>query len=221
MTEKSWVCVDDYIARLLVAPAEGQSETLASNRRAALPEIEVSAPQGKLLNLLARAINARRILEIGTLGGYSTIWLARALPSGGAVVTIEFDPRHAEIARDNMAREGVGELVDLRVGAALDILGQLALEGAPPFDLAFIDADKSNNARYFDWAVKLARPGALIIVDNVVRDGAVADATNTEDSALGARALFDAVVRDTRVSATAIQTVGAKGWDGFLIALVL
>ena len=221
MAEKSWVCVDDYIARLLVSAAEGQSETLASNRRAALPEIDVSPPQGKLLHLLARAINANRILEIGTLGGYSTIWLARALPSGGTVVTIEFEPRHAEIARDNMARAGVSALVDLRIGAALDILPRLASEGAPPFDLAFIDADKSNNARYFDWAVKLARPGALIVVDNVVRDGAVADATNLEATALGARALFDAVAADKRVSATAIQTVGAKGWDGFLIALVL
>jgi predicted O-methyltransferase YrrM len=220
MAENNWREVDDYIARLLISGAERQSETLAANQRAKLPAIDVSPPQGKFLHLLARSIGARRVLEIGTLGGYSTIWLARALGAGGKVVTIECDQRHAEVARANIAREGVSERIDLRVGAALDILPLLANEAAPPFDVSFIDADKVNNARYFDWAVKLSRPGAWIVVDNVVRDGAVADAATSEESALGARALFDAVAADKRVSASAIQTVGSKGWDGFLIALV-
>lgn len=221
MGENSANDVDNYITKLLISPAERQSETLATNRGAGLPAIDVSAPQGKLLGVLARSIGARRALEIGTLGGYSTIWLARALADGGQVVTIEFEPRHAEVARQNIARAKVGERVDLRVGAALDVLPQIASEGGPPFELSFIDADKANNARYFDWAVRLSRPGALIIVDNVVREGAVADASNREERALGARALFEAVAADGRVSATAIQTVGSKGWDGFLIALVL
>jgi predicted O-methyltransferase YrrM len=219
MTE-SWRAVDDYIANRLIAPEEGQHSTLDANKRAGLPAIDVSAPQGKLLHLLAAATCATRILEIGTLGGYSTIWLARALAPSGKVVTIEFEPRHAEIARDNITREGVGEKVDLRVGAALDILPKLAAEGGAPFDLSFIDADKANNAAYFKWALQLSRPGALIVVDNVVREGAVADAATTDDGGLGARALFDAVAAEPRVAATAIQTVGSKGWDGFLIARV-
>lgn len=221
MSENPWSGVDDYVANLLISPAERQIGTHASNQRANLPEIDVSPPQGKLLHILARSIGARRVLEIGTLGGYSAIWLARALSAGGRVVTIEFDPRHAEVARENIAREGVNELVDLRVGAALDVLPKLAAENAGPFDLSFIDADKANNAAYFDWAVRLSRPGALIVVDNVVRDGGVADPSTKDDSALGARALFDAVAADRRVTATAVQTVGSKGWDGFLIALVL
>lgn len=221
MAENSWRNVDHYIADLLIPPAEAQNETLAANQRAELPAIDVSPPQGKLLHLLARSIGARRVLEIGTLGGYSTIWFARALGGDGVVVTIERDPHHGQVARDNIARETPGARVDLRIGAALDILPGLAGENPPPFDFTFIDADKANNAAYFDWAVKLSRPGALIVVDNVVREGAVADAATTEDGALGARALFSAVAADTRVSATAIQTVGSKGWDGFLIALVL
>jgi predicted O-methyltransferase YrrM len=212
--------VDEYVADRVIPPAERQQATLDANRRAGLPEIDVSAPQGKFLSLLAAATGARRILEIGTLGGYSTIWFARALPEGGKIVTIEFEPRHAETARANIAREGVAEKVDLRVGAALDVLPRLAAEGGAPFDLAFIDADKGNNAGYFQWAVKLSRPGALIVVDNVVREGAVADAATQDEMALGGRRLFDAVAADPRVDATAIQTVGSKGWDGFLIARV-
>ncbi|WP_457798826.1 O-methyltransferase [Methylocystis sp. S23] len=219
MTDE-WRKVDDYIAGKLIAPAEGQAATSEANRRAGLPAIDVSAPQGKLLHLLAGSIGARRILEIGTLGGYSTIWLARALGQGGMVVTIEFDPRHAEVARENIAREGVSEKVDLRVGAALDLLPRIEAEEPGPFDLSFIDADKANNAAYFDWALKLSRPGALIIVDNVVREGAVADPSTKDDGGLGARRLFDRVAAEPRVTATAIQTVGAKGWDGFLIARV-
>ena len=218
--EKAWRRVDDYIGAALISKEEAQEETLAANARAGLPAIDVSPPQGKLLHLLACAIGARRVLEIGTLGGYSTTWLARAVGEGGKVVTFEVDARHAEVARANIAREGMSARVDLRVGPALEMLPRLESERAQPFDLAFIDADKPNNAAYFDYALKLSRPGALIIVDNVVREGAVADASATDGGALGARALFDAVAAEGRVEATAVQTVGAKGWDGFLIARV-
>lgn len=215
-----WRAVDDYIAGRLIPPAERQDATLEANKRAGLPPIDVSAPQGKLLHLLASAIRAQRILEIGALGGFSTIWLARALTAGGTVVTVEFDPRHAEVARANVAHAGVADRVDLRVGAALDVLPKIESEGGAPFDLSFIDADKANNAAYFHWALKLSRPGALIIVDNVVRDGSVADPNARDDGGRGARKLFDAVAAEPRVTATAIQTVGSKGWDGFLIARV-
>jgi predicted O-methyltransferase YrrM len=217
---KNWHSVDDYIGAALISKEEAQEETLAANARAGLPEIDVSPPQGKLLYLLACAIGARRVLEIGTLGGYSTTWLARAVGEGGKVVTFEVDAHHAEVARANIAREGMSARVDLRVGPALEMLPLLESERAQPFDLAFIDADKPSNAAYFDYALKLSRPGALIIVDNVIREGAVADASATDSGALGARALFDAVAAEGRVEATAVQTVGAKGWDGFLIARV-
>ncbi|MGD9542688.1 MAG: O-methyltransferase [Methylocystis sp.] len=220
MLEEGWRRVDDYIAEALISKEEAQETTLVANAREKLPPIDVSPPQGKLLQLLACAIGAKRILEIGTLGGYSTIWLARAVGEGGKVVTFEVDPRHAAVARDNIAREGLSARVDLRVGAALDMLPQLESEQGPRFDFAFIDADKPNNAAYFAYALKLSRPGALIIVDNVVREGAVADPAITDSGALGARALFEAVAAEGRVEATAVQTVGAKGWDGFLIARV-
>jgi predicted O-methyltransferase YrrM len=220
MTGTAFAEVDAYIAERLIAREEAQAETLAANAQAGLPAIDVSPAQGKFLGLRAGAIGARRILEIGTLGGFSTIWFARALPPGGEVVTLEYDPRHAEVARANIVREGVSDRVDLRVGAALDLLPGVQRDGGEPFDLAFIDADKQNNAAYFDWAVWLSRPGALIIVDNVVREGALIDASSTEPTAKGARDLFDAVSKDARVSATAVQTVGAKGWDGFLFARV-
>ncbi len=217
---EQWRAVDDYMSDRLIIPSERQGATLAANRASGLPAIDVSPPQGKLLHLLGLAIGARRVLEIGTLGGYSTIWLARSIAEGGQVVTIEFDPRHAEVARQNIAREGVSAKVDLRVGAALDILPKIEAEGGAPFDLSFIDADKANNAAYFGWALDLSRPGSLIIVDNVVREGAVANPNTTDDGGLGARRLFDAVAAEPRVTATAIQTVGSKGWDGFLVALV-
>ncbi|CAJ0883689.1 caffeoyl-CoA O-methyltransferase [freshwater sediment metagenome] len=215
-----WRAVDDFIADRLISHGERQQATLDANHAAGLPAIDVSAPQGKLLHLLAACCGAMRILEIGTLGGYSTVWLARALPAGGRIVTIEFDPHHAEVARANIAREGLSDKVDLRVGAALDVLPKIEAEGVAPFDLAFIDADKANNAAYFAYALKLSRPGALIIVDNVVREGAVADPATRDDGGLGARRLFDVVAAEPRVAATAIQTVGSKGWDGFLIARV-
>lgn len=220
MTEVNWRRVDDYIAAALISKQEAQETTLATNTLENLPAIDVSPPQGKLLHLLAHAIGAKRILEIGTLGGYSTIWLARAVGESGKVVTFEVDPHHAEVARANIAREGMSARVDLRVGPALEMLPQLESERSEPFDLAFIDADKPNNAAYFAYALKLSRPGALIIVDNVVREGAVADLSKTDGGALGARALFEAVAAEGRVEATAVQTVGAKGWDGFLIARV-
>jgi predicted O-methyltransferase YrrM len=220
MSKDSWSAVDRYICQRLIRDKEAQADTLSANATANLPAIDVSPPQGKLLNLLARSIGARRILEIGTLGGYSTIWLAKALAPGGRVTTLEFDAKHADVARRNIAREGVSDLVDIRIGAALETLPRLEQEGAGPFDFAFIDADKENNAAYFAWALKLARPGALIIVDNVVRDGAVADFADRHPMIEGTRALFDALAAETRVSATAIQTVGSKGWDGFVVALV-
>jgi predicted O-methyltransferase YrrM len=220
MPQNDWRAVDEYIVDQLIMPAEGQQETLDANRLAGLPEIDVSAPQGKFLSLLAAVSGARRILEIGTLGGFSTIWLARALPPEGKIVTIEFDQTHAEVALANIAREGLANRVDLRVGAALDVLPKIAAEGGAPFDLAFIDADKAHNADYFDWAVRLSRPGGLVIVDNVVRGGSVADPQTQDDGGLGARRLFAHVATDARVAATALQTVGAKGWDGLLIARV-
>jgi predicted O-methyltransferase YrrM len=220
MQEDDWVASDRFIEDHLIHPAEAQSETLRANAAAGLPKIDVSTAQGKFLHLLALSIGARRILEIGTLGGFSTVWLARALGPDGKIATLEFNPKHAEVARANIAREGVGARVDLRVGAALDILPKLRAEGFGPVDLAFIDADKENNASYFDWALEFSRPGGLIIVDNVIRAGAVADLTNLDPMAVGSRALFERVADSKRVTATALQTVGAKGWDGFLVARV-
>jgi predicted O-methyltransferase YrrM len=217
---QNWQAVDDYVVEKLIAPRERQDATLDFNKAGGLPPIDVSAPQGKFLNLLAASIGAKRILEIGTLGGYSTVWLARALGAGGKVLTIEFEPRHAQVARANIAREGLAEKVDLRIGPALEVLPAIEAEAGAPFDLSFIDADKANNAAYFNWALKLSRPGSLIIVDNVVRDGTVADPQTRDDGGLGARKLFETVAAEPRVSATAIQTVGGKGWDGFLIARV-
>ena len=201
--------VDDFIASHLL----GDDFAIDS---ADLPAIQVSRPQGKLLMLLAQSVGARRILEIGTLAGYSTIWLARALPKDGELVTMELDAHHAAVARENIERAGFGKMVSVVVGPAIESLAKL--QG--PFDLAFIDADKANNPRYFARAVELARPGALVIVDNVVRGGKVLDASSDDPNIRGTRELFDAVQADERVSATAIQTTGEKGWDGFLLARV-
>jgi len=220
MQENDWIASDRFIEDHLIRSTEAQDETRRANAAAGLPKIDVSAAQGKFLHLLALAIGARRILEIGTLGGYSTVWLARALGPDGRLVTLEFDPKHAEVARANVAREGVAARVDLRVGAALDLLPKLLAEGFGPVDLCFIDADKENNANYFNWALKFVRRGGLIIDDNVIRAGAVADLSNMDPMAVGGRALFDTVAAEPRVTATALQTVGSKGWDGFLIASV-
>lgn len=216
MSSETWTAVDDYITGLLLPPDPALDAAQAASTAAGLPPISVSAAQGKFLHLLARIQGARRILEIGTLGGYSTIWLARALPPGGRLVTLEADAGYAEAARGNISRAGLDEVVDLRVGPALDLLPEV--DG--PFDLIFIDADKRSNPQYLEWALRLSRPGTAIVADNVVRGGAVLDAGSADPSVQGVRRFISMVAADPRLDATAIQTVGAKGWDGFVLALV-
>ncbi|HKH80068.1 MAG TPA: O-methyltransferase [Methylovirgula sp.] len=216
MSEAKWSAVDDYICDLFVGDDPILAAALAASDAAGLPAIAVAPNQGKLLHLLARMQGARAILEIGTLGAYSTIWLARALPADGRLTTLETNAKHAAVARANIDRAGLASIVDLRLGPALETLPQLA----GPFDLIFIDADKESNADYFRWALKLSRRGSLIIVDNVVRDGKVIDARSRDPLVRGVRRLYDAMATEPRVSATAIQTVGRKGYDGFAIALV-
>lgn len=220
MTQKTWTAVDKYVSEMLVHPDKVLDATLEASADSGLPEIAVAPNQGKLLMLLAMSINARTILEIGTLGGYSTIWLARALPKGGRVVTLEAVPRHAEVARANFDRAGLAQMIDLRLGKALDTLPKLAAERPTPFDLIFIDADKENIPDYFTWSLKLARTGSMIIVDNVVRHGEVIDAKSSDISVRGVRRFNEMLRQETRVSATTIQTVGVKGYDGFTLALV-
>jgi len=220
MSKEQWTAVDNYITGLLLPTDPALEAALSASATAGLPAINVSPNQGKLLNILVRIQGARNILEIGTLGGYSTIWLARALPAGGRLTTLESDPKHADIARGNIARAGLSDVVELRLGLALDTLPQLAAEGRGPFDVIFIDADKENNADYFDWAMRLSRRGSLIVVDNVVRSGAVIDPANTDSRVQGVRRFYDRLAAEPRVSATAIQTVGSKGYDGFAMALV-
>ena len=219
MTEDLWTAVDRYFGDLLVSADPALDEALAASAAAGLPAINVSPVQGKLLHLLARAIGARNVLEIGTLGGYSTIWLARALPDGGRVISLEADPRHAEVARANIARAGLDDRVEVRLGMALDLLPELA-ERTEPFDFVFIDADKPNNAAYFDWALRLSRVGSIIVVDNVVRGGEVIAAASDSPTVQGVHRFLERLAAEPRVSATAIQTVGTKGYDGFAIALV-
>jgi predicted O-methyltransferase YrrM len=213
-----WVAVDRYIADQLIG--DDPAAALAANEAAGLPDIDVSPAQGKMLHLLARMCGARRILEVGTLGGYSTIWLARALPEGGAIVTLEIDPHHAEVARRNVDHAGVGHLVDIRIGSARDTLDAMVANEEGPFDLVFVDADKGNNVAYVHAAIALSRPGTVIIVDNVIREGQVLDAASGDARIAGTRRLFEAVAAEPRLSATAVQTVGAKKWDGFLMAVV-
>lgn len=213
-----WAAIDDYLAGHLLGEDAGLDAALVNNEAKGLPPIDVSAVQGKLLYLLAKMAGARRVLEVGTLGGYSTIWLARALLQGGQVVTLELEPHNAAIARENLDRAGVGEKVEIVVGAAGDSLAAMA--PGDPFDFVFIDADKQSNSRYVHEAIRLGRPGTTIIVDNVVRDGGVIDADSTNTQIVGTRAMFEMLAGEGRVDATAIQTVGAKGWDGFVLALV-
>lgn len=220
MTQEKWSAVDRYITDLLVPSDPALDAALRASAAAGLPPINVAPNQGKLLMLLAQAQGARNILEIGTLGGYSTIWLARALPAGGRLITLEFDPKHAEVARANIARAGLADVVEVRLGRALDTLKQLAAENRGPFDLIFIDADKSGYPDYFPWALKLSRPGSMIIADNVVRNGAVIDADSSDPNVQGMRRFNELLAAEPRVSATVIQTVGSKGYDGFAIALV-
>jgi predicted O-methyltransferase YrrM len=221
MNQETWTAVDRYITDLLEPPDAVLAAALAASAGAGLPSINVSPNQGKLLQVLAKIQGARNILEIGTLGGYSTIWLARALPAGGRLITLEFDPKHAEVARANLARAGLAGVVQVRVGRALDTLPQLTAEGRGPFDLIFIDADKPSTADYFVWALKLSRRGSLIIVDNVVRKGALVDLASEDPRIQGMRRFFDVLAAEKRVSATALQTVGSKGYDGFALALVM
>jgi predicted O-methyltransferase YrrM len=220
MNQDLWTAVDQYINDQLVPSDPALDAALDACTAAELPAISVTPSLGKLLQLLARLVGAKNILEIGTLGGYSTIWLARALPAGGRVITLEADAKHAKVACKNIARAGLADVVELREGKALDTLPELAAEGLEAFDLIFIDADKSNNPHYFDWALRLSHKGTLIIVDNVVRDGAVIEADSTDPNIQGVRRLFGILAAEPRVVSTALQTVGSKGYDGFVIALV-
>lgn len=217
---QDWTAVDGYIAGKLIGADPVLDAALAANAAGGLPAIDVSAAQGRMLELLARMTRARRILEVGTLGGYSTICLARALPGDGQLVTLELDPHHAEVARANLERAGLGGRCEVRVGPAAETLAAMIAAGEGPFDLVFIDADKPGNVAYLEAALELARPGSVIVVDNVVRGGRVLEAGSTDRSVVGTRALFDAVAAEPRLDATAIQTVGDKGWDGFLLAVV-
>jgi predicted O-methyltransferase YrrM len=217
---RRWRAVDAYLTETIVAPDRALEEALAANAAAGLPSIDVSAPQGKLIHLLARMTGARKALEIGALGGYSTIWLARALPDDGRLIALELNAKHAEIARRNVARAGLSGKVQVRTGAALATLPKVEAEGLGPFDFIFIDADKGNNAAYLEWSLRLSRPGTAIMVDNVVRDGEVVDAASANPDVVGVRRMFEVMAREPRLSATAIQTVGAKGWDGFALAIV-
>ncbi|EOM76033.1 O-methyltransferase [Rhodococcus rhodnii] len=215
----SWDETDDYLARTLVGDDPALASALAANHDAGLPPIDVSPLQGKLLSLLARAIGARRVLEVGTLGGYSTIWLARAVGEDGHVLTLEYEPRHAAVAAANLDLAGVGERVEVRIGSALDTLRSLD-PGTPPFDLVFIDADKVNNSNYVLEALRFSHPGTVIVVDNVVRGGGVSNPDLDDDAVRASRDVLDLFARDPRLDATAMQTVGGKGWDGFALALV-
>ncbi len=213
-----WQAVDDYIAAKLLGDDDVLAATLANNAVHGLPPIDVSAAQGKMLSLLAQIAGARRILEIGTLGGYSTIWLARALPEGGRLVTLELEPHHAAVARVNLERAGVLAKVDIRVSPAVESLA--AMTDEPPFDFVFIDADKQSNSHYVAEAIRLGRSGTTIVVDNVVREGGVLDVDSDDEKIVGTRALFDMLSAEPRLDATAVQTVGAKKWDGFVLARV-
>ncbi len=220
MSDPLWTAVDTYIADHLLGDDPALAAALAANADGGLPAIDVSATQGKMLHLLARMAGARRILEVGTLGGYSTIWLARALPAAGKLVTLELEQHHADVAAANIARAGLADRVEIRVGLAVDSLQAMITAGEAPFDLVFIDADKPGNVAYLNAALALSRPGTTIIVDNVVREGGILDTSGLDEKIEGSRRLFEAVAAEPRLSATAVQTVGAKKWDGFLLAVV-
>jgi predicted O-methyltransferase YrrM len=220
MTKGQWSQVDRYFSDLLLAPDPGLAAALEASDAAGLPAINVSPNQGKFLHLLARSMGTRRILEIGTLGGYSTIWLARALPADGRLITLEADPRHADVARENVARAGLAEIVEVILGRAVETLPRLVEAGEPSFDLIFIDADKPSTTDYFQWSLRLSHPGTVIIVDNVVREGNVIEADSDSRTVQGIRHFLDYIASEPRVTATAVQTVGSKGYDGFLMALV-
>ena len=220
MAEDQWTEVDQYFSESLLPSDPILESALEASVAAGLPAISVSPNQGKLLQMLAQIVGARSILEIGTLGGYSTIWMARGLRAGGRLITLEVDPKHAEVAQLNVARAGLRDVVDVQIGNAVEILPRLSAERRGPFDLIFIDADKPNIPTYFEWALKLSRPGTLIIVDNVVRDGAVIDPDSSDPSVQGVRRFIQLLGAESRASGTVIQTVGIKGYDGFAIVLV-
>jgi len=221
VADEIWTAVDEYVAGRLAPHDEVLQAALRASEEAGLPQIQVSPAQGKLLYLLAKSIGAEQVLEFGSLGGYSTIWLGRAIPAGGRLVTLEAEPRNAEVASENIGRAGLGDLVDLRVGPVLDQLPQLEAEGAGPFDLTFIDADKIHTPDYFAWALDHSRPGSLIISDNVVRFGGLADPDSDDPTIPAQRRLHEMIAAEPRVEATTIQTVGVKGHDGFNLALVV
>jgi predicted O-methyltransferase YrrM len=220
MNQELWTKVDTYITDSLHPHDAVLDNALQNSEAAGLPTIAVAPTQGKFLHLLARMQRAKRILEIGTLGGYSTIWLARALPADGKLITLEFDPKHFKVASANIAMAGLNSIVELKLGPAADSLAKLHAEGADPFDLIFIDADKPNNPTYLAWALRLSRPGTVIIGDNVVRDGSVINAADPDPSVQGTRQFFDLLASEPSLDATALQTVGSKGYDGFALAIV-
>lgn len=220
MSEEAWHEVDRYLTQVLVQKDEALTEGLANSAREGLPAIELAPTHAKMLHLMARMVGAKRILEIGTLGGYSTMWLARALPPGGIVVTCEAVPHHAEVARHNLAHAGLTDKVQIKVAPAAETLATLVSEGAKAFDFVFIDADKASNAKYLEWALMLTRPGSAIVCDNVVRNGRVLDESGNDEDVVGVRNFLELVASDPRVDATAVQTVGLKGWDGFALAVV-
>jgi predicted O-methyltransferase YrrM len=221
MTQERWTAVDDYVNDLLIPYDPALEAALQKSDAAGLPQIQVTPTQGKHLQLLVQLSHARMILEIGTLGAYSTIWMARALPHGGRLITLEASAKHAEVAQKNLDEAGLSDIVDVRLGPALDTLPELAAEGLAPFDMIFIDADKSNTAQYFNWAIRLSRKGTLIVVDNVVRKGELADSASEDRDVQGMRKFCEVLAVESRVSATVIQTVGSKGYDGFALATVL
>jgi predicted O-methyltransferase YrrM len=220
MSQELWSSVDRYLSDTLALSDATLEAAVQASSAAGLPDIAVAPNQGKLLNLLARSIQARRILEIGTLGGYSAIWLGRALPPDGRLVSLEIDPKHAEVARANLTRAGLSQVAEVRVGKALDSLPGIVDEGLGPFDFTFIDADKSNIPDYFRWALRLSRPGGMIVVDNVIRRGQVIEVDSNDPDVQGVRKLNELLASETRVSATSIQTVGVKGHDGFTLVLI-
>ncbi|HVT73869.1 MAG TPA: O-methyltransferase [Lacunisphaera sp.] len=220
MSHETWAAVDRYLEDKFLPADPALDAALKASAAAGLPEIQVTPHQGRFLHLLARIQQARRILEVGTLGGYSTLWLARALPASGRVVTIELESKHAGVARANFAAAGLADRIDLQVGRAVDVLERLVTTGAPPFDFVFVDADKAGTADYFRLALRLSRPGTVIVVDNVIRKGAVADPASTDAAVQGIRRFNEAAAAEPRVTVAALQTVGSKGYDGFALLLV-
>lgn len=221
MSQKTWTAVDEYIFEHFIRSDELMAQVLENSDRAGLPLISVSPAQGKFLNLLAKLVGAKKILEIGTLGGYSTIWMGRALPANGELITIEFLPEHAAVARANIALASLEKMINVRVGRAIEELPKIEKEGIGPFDLVFIDADKESTPEYFDWALKLTRKGSLIVVDNVVRNGLILDKDIDDVNVQGVRRFYEKLAKEPRVDATALQTVGLKGYDGMAIAQVI